>query len=61
MLVVRRDRTIEPIRFGYAPRAGDVVSMAVYKPDEENVNAWLQGRGWTRIPEQGASPDTGPA
>jgi NhaP-type Na+/H+ or K+/H+ antiporter len=61
MLVVRRDRSIEPIRFGYTPRAGDVVSMAIHEPDEENVNAWLRSRGWTKIPEEKGSQDIDPA
>ena len=55
MLMVRRDRGVEPVSLRYQPRKGDVVSVAIHRHEEEEAAALLRGRGWRIVADEPAA------
>ena len=58
MLLLRREREVEPVNIQYRPRQGDLVSLAMHRHEEREAAAWLESRGWREAPSP-AEPVTG--
>ena len=55
MLLVRRDRIVEPVSLRYQPRKGDIVSVAMHRHGEEEAAALLRSRGWRIVADEQAA------
>jgi NhaP-type Na+/H+ or K+/H+ antiporter/Trk K+ transport system NAD-binding subunit len=47
MLAVRRGERIEMMHEGFAAKEGDLLSVAIHAPEQENAYELLRQRGWT--------------
>jgi NhaP-type Na+/H+ or K+/H+ antiporter len=51
LLLVQRGSRLRPVARDYAPREGDVASVAIHLPDADEAHALLGAQGWARYAE----------
>ena len=51
VLTLSRGRRTQPMHAPLAPQEGDEVAIALHTPERETTLAWLEQRGWSRVPD----------
>ena len=49
LLTCQRGKTTRPVTRGFSPRAGDVISAAIYAPEHDAAVATLNKQGWREV------------